>query len=855
MSREAEKSREELLAETQSLRDLAEELSARLAEAEKAQVQLRLFVEHAPAAIAMLDTRMRYVAVSRRWLEDYGLVGREVLGRSHYDVFPEIPERWKVIHRRCLAGAVERAERDPFERADGSRQWLRWEVRPWYERSGVTGGIVITSEDVTASVASEHRLQESEQDLRKSLDDIDFIAEATDLGLWSNDWPMGELNWNRQVKEHFWLPPDARPVLDDFFRVLHPDDREPVQQAIDAAIERHGLFEATYRTVAPDGRLRWVRARGRAIYDDAGRPVRFSGTTQDVTDQKRTEEALRQAKEEAERWALAQERLSRAARDLSRATSLEAVMVAVRSAARELTGADGATFVLRDGEMCFYADEDAIEPLWKGQRFPLSQCISGWVMLNRQAAIIEDIYSDPRIPAAAYRPTFVKSLAMVPVRSDQPLAAIGNYWAERRMPDMEDVRLLQSLADLTSVALENIGLYDQLRRRAGELEVQKNLAERASRAKSEFLTNMSHELRTPLNGLMGMMQLLQATRLDDEQREYAAMAFRSGRRLTQLLSDILDLSRIEADRMPIRELPFRVSDLLDAVRETFAPLCRDKNLPLDISLAPDIPEELLGDEVRVRQILFNLVGNAMKFTDTGRITVHVGPLASSRDKRPRVLFTIADTGIGISDENLAFVCDAFTQVDESYARTQQGAGLGLTITRRLVDLMGGGMAVDSEEGRGTTVYVSLPFARPVRTPEPEAEEPARRPGPARLLLAEDDVTNRLFIQRMLEKSGYEVRAVPNGREAVQALREESFDCVLMDIQMPVMDGVEATRALRASRDMASPSHTPVIALTAYAMVGDREKFLAEDIDGYISKPVDLDTLLGEISRLTARAEV
>ena len=377
----------------------------------------------------------------------------------------------------------------------------------------------------------------------------------------------------------------------------------------------------------------------------------------------------------------------------------------------------------------------------------------------------------------------------------------------------------------------------------------KEAAEAANQAKSEFLANMSHEIRTPINGVMGMLQLLEITPLDAEQTSYVHMATEAANRLTRLLTDILDLSRVEAGRMEIRKVPFRVRDIVDSVSGLFAVTARNKNLALGCSLAPDMPELLVGDEMRVRQVLFNLVGNALKFTQQGSVCMDISALNTKGSPCCQVHFCIADTGIGIPEDRLGEIFEPFRQVENSYTRSYQGAGLGLSIVRRLVSLMDGTITIESTPGVGTQVHVVLPLQKSGTDSQAKSNaSPGDTGGGLRVLLVEDDLSNRMPTQKLLEKAGHTVLLAENGRQALDLLAENDIDCVLMDVQMPVMNGVEATLAIRGSSTLGTKRDVPIIALTAYAMDGDKEAFLEAGMNGYVSKPATLEDLTRAIRK-------
>jgi PAS domain S-box-containing protein len=382
-----------------------------------------------------------------------------------------------------------------------------------------------------------------------------------------------------------------------------------------------------------------------------------------------------------------------------------------------------------------------------------------------------------------------------------------------------------------------------------ELQQAKAAAESASRTKSDFLASMSHEIRTPMNAIMGIADLLAKTALTPEQDKFVQIFRRSGDNLLNLINDILDLSKVEASQLDLERTSFSLSDHLEKVMEMVAPRAQEKTLTLVCEITPGVNNDLIGDPTRLRQVLLNLLGNAIKFTQSGSVSLRVEPDADCAV--PTALrFTVTDTGIGIADDKLDRVFERFTQADSSTTRRFGGSGLGLTISRRLVELMGGRIWVESQVDEGSLFAFAVPFevsavaARPVAAPVgfgPEAPLPALR-----ILMAEDSADNCTIALAYLEDTPYVVEVAETGVLACQMFKAGRYDLVLMDRQMPAMDGLTATRTIRAWEKANDRAPTPIIALTASALKGDRESCLAAGCTAYLTKPIRQDVLLQAI---------
>jgi signal transduction histidine kinase/CheY-like chemotaxis protein len=416
--------------------------------------------------------------------------------------------------------------------------------------------------------------------------------------------------------------------------------------------------------------------------------------------------------------------------------------------------------------------------------------------------------------------------------------------------------MIQALASSRRQVIEHQEhLEEKIRERTRALELSMARAEAASQAKSDFLANMSHELRTPLNGITGMLDIVLEGDLERAQRGDLEIARASSLSLMALVNDILDMSKIEAGRLVLEKIPFSPQEIVCDSCRLLASRAKQKGLSLAWAVQPEVPRHLIGDPLRLQQIVVNLLGNAIKYTHQGSVSLRAGSRPAATPGEIELRFDVVDTGIGIPRDKLSAIFEKFTQADNSITRQYGGTGLGLSICKELVDMHGGRIWVESEVGRGSSFHVVLEMqvAENVDTDSQKPGAPvvadvaaggAERAA-ARILVVEDNPTNQKVVAGLLGKHGYQTHVVSDGRQALEALEGPAFDLILMDLQMPVMDGLEATRLIRLDPRWRS---LPIIGLTAHVMAGDRERCIKAGMDDYLAKPVRPPALLETVAK-------
>lgn len=770
------------------------------------RARLRLLIEHAPAPLAMFDRDMRYLACSQRWRSDYGLNDLELFGQSHYDILPELGPAWKSLHQRALAGEHLSSDGEPVARADGREQYIRWEICPWRDPSGAVAGIIVSLYDLTevrdAQTALEDeraRLEEQVMsrtaELRLQTERLELAATAGGIGIWSWDQRTGALAWDDQVRRLYGLANGAlEPSYHRWLTWVFAEDRQRIADGFERALRSaDGIFDEVFRVHCRDGRERHLASRGRlrTLAGDTREVV--LGVTWDVTADVVGGNALKASEARA--------------RTVIEHSPVPLAIAHRTGPIRFLNAAFSETFGYTVGDLESWTD------WW---RLALPDAAERGRLLD---------LTDQRL-AASRRGSGVFEPIELQVRCKDGRTRVVVV----RVTPLEDDEWLNTFYDIT------------------ELEEARENAELAAEARSQFLSQMSHEIRTPLNVVLGLAQVLDKTPLAPDQRSMLRQLRTAGRSLLEILNDILDLARIEAGRFPQELSPFSLHAVLGQVMRFLDAMAADKGLRLTAAEVPTLEGGLLGDARRVEQILVNLVGNAIKFTDFGEVRIKAR-LLSCTDHYASYRFEVIDTGIGIPRETLVELFAPYVQGGTQVNQRFGGTGLGLSICKRLVEAMDGHIGVESQVGVGSLFWFELTFARTKESPERtsaaiQSRSPDGQPlAGVRVLLVDDSEMSREVVEHLLLLEGAAVGTAADGRQALECLRTAEFDLVLMDVQMPVLDGLEAAALIRSDLGLVE---LPIVALTAGVLPEQRAAAKAAGMNAFLTKPIDDQQMVATI---------
>jgi PAS domain S-box-containing protein len=780
--------------------------------------RIRALMDATPLATIGLDREARVLFWNAAAERTYGWSAAETLGKE----LPFLNEEERAVARKRAQEILAQREtvRDLVverTRRDGKRIRISYSAETLFDADGQPSGLLVVGADVTAQYEAQEALKSSERLLRR-------MGEVSLMGGWELDLETMQPRWTEMVFRLHGLPPDQQPALEKALSFYPPESRVLVSRAVEDAIAHGRAYDIQVPLLTAHGDRIWVRIIGQPVVEN-GRTVTLSGTFQDITAEKKVEMALFESQR---RLALATESARVGIWDLD----LRGNQLVWDTTMTELYGLPPE----EAAHMTFTRWREMIHPEDLPQ---LESVFSRAAMESSTVAVV------CRIRPRAGRERHLQFFAHV--QEDEqglPARIVGTNW------------------DVTArVESENV------------LRLAKDTAEKADRAKSDFLAMMSHEIRTPLNAIIGFSDLLKYSQLNAEQKTWLGHVETSGKSLLALVQDILDFSKIETGQMELDVAPFQPRSILEDACAELRPRAREKRLEFSFTCGDSVPEILEGDASRIRQIIHNLVENAVKFTQEGSVRVwlearHV-EVGLPPERSPSKVATdqyvltlrVVDTGIGIPAEIVPTLFTPFTQADSSTTRRFEGTGLGLAICQSLAGMMRGEVEVDSRLGAGSTFTCQLllsgppPLRKPAAPPEETAGSPedsaaaaAERVGHLRVLVAEDHPLNQRLVHAYLRHLGFQqVDLAEDGLEVVEKFRAQPYDLVMMDLRMPRMDGLAATRVLRNEMELrrreGAPAHpVGIFALTANASPEDRQRCLIQGMDGFLAKPLVLKQL-------------
>jgi len=666
-------------------------------------------------------------------------------------------------------------------------------------------------------------LQEKTEALNKEKLKLAEAQKLAHIGNWEWDLNTNIFNWSEELYNIYKVNPEEKITYDKMILMTHVADREYLKNMLESSVNKKKSFNFYYRIVRSDKVIRTLDTKGEVIQDAQGNVTGMIGTSQDISE--------RVNEEEMEKLAIAATK------------SNNSVIIAdndgkikwVNEGFTKLTGYNLEEILDTHGEL-----------LRRGSETGLSKQTDYYQSVIKEKKPV--IYESKNFAKDGREYWVITTLTPVLNKEGEVerIVAIESDITLRKKIEEELIKANRTAKK--SLQEANLALEELMKTRKELEELMK--------VKEQFLANMSHEIRTPMNAIVGFTSLLLKSKLTTEQRQYINAVKTSGENLLVIINDILDFSKIQSGKFVFEQIEFRLSQVISTLTEMMLPKSTEKNIRLITRIDKNIPDHLIGDPTRLNQIFLNLVGNAIKFTEKGEVKITVD-LISDKEDVVELKFSVTDTGIGIPENKFKAVFEGFTQASNETTRKYGGTGLGLTIVRQLIELQGGSISVKSKEGEGSTFTFVLKFKKNIH-PESnkrkvEEEEPEFVKD-LNILLVEDNTLNQILAKKVLTDWKWKVEIAENGAVALEKLKKNNYDLILMDIQMPEMDGYEATRQIRSSFEQPK-SDTPIIAMTAHALAGEAEKCIAIGMNEYISKPFDKKVLYSKILSVVNKSKV
>lgn len=772
-------------------------------------------------AIVMLDPTGTILNWNEGAIGISGYSSDEVVGQ-HVGVFYTEEDIRSGQPGAHLAEAREKGEFQTEgwrRRKDGSLFWAHITITSLYDEQHTMRGYVKIARDITEQKRAENSIRQSRAQLAMS-------QQLAHIGSWELDLETKSLNWSDELYNIYGYTPTQEEIkFERMFLLTHPADRETVMNTILDAISKEISFDFQRRIVRSDGAVRTLHSLGEVIFNNEGKASKMVGADQDITE--------RLHEEEMEKLAMA---ATKTFNSVIIANS-EGRIEWVNEGFTKLTGYSFEEIQNTHGEL-----------LRRGGLTGLSR-----EMVDYQKLLHENkpvVYESKNYAKNGHEYWVITTLTPV-IGHDgkiEKIIAIDSDISERKKVE-EDLILSNRIAE-HSLKKGNKALADLLRAKK-ELEASMTI-------KEQFLAKMSHEIRTPMNAIVGLSEIMLEGNLTHDQRECMDAIKLSSQNLLAIINDILDFSKMSSGKVELESIPFKPAEVLEGVLSTVGFTATRKGIKLSVIRdEKTLPDYVMGDGVRLRQILLNLVSNSIKFTERGSITIRQ-ELVESDDMKVTMRFTVTDTGIGIPADRLSNIFDSFTQASNETSRKYGGTGLGLTIVKQLAELHGGSVDVKSKPGEGSVFIVTLKYARtPERILAQEVQHKTEHDislEGKRILLAEDNEMNQMLVKRVFEKWNFDLDIAANGKIAVDKLAAEHYDLILMDVQMPEMDGYETTRYIRTKLPP-EKSNIPIIAMTAHAIVGEAEKCISAGMNDYISKPFNRNVLYEKMAALLKKQPV